>query len=96
MLSLGIRKASVLDVSIDRVIKQMEHVGPGAERYDELLTKLERLMTLRNQEKRNEISLDTVVVVCANLLGILIIVGYEQGHVVASRGLGLLLKSKYQ
>jgi hypothetical protein len=89
-------KPSVLDESIDRVVKQMERVQPSSEDYQGLLTTLERLMTLKSEQKIDKISLDTLAVVAGNLLGILIIVGYERTHVVASRGLQVLLRTKHQ
>lgn len=94
--NLVTERSSVLDGTINRVIEQMARQMPDSEEYSKLLTSLERLITLRNEEPRNRISMDTLVIVTANILGILIIVGYEQGHVVASRGLGLLLRTKHQ
>ena len=90
------KRPSVLDGSIDRVVLQMEHKQPDSDEYGGLLTSLDRLMTLRNEDKRSRVSTDTLVIAGANILGILIIVGYEQAHVVASRGLQLLLRTKHQ
>ncbi len=89
------RKPTILDDEIVRVRREMLIVDPNSEEYATLLSIFERLVVLQ-KEKSSRISPDTVAVVCANLLGILIIVGYEQGHVVASRGLGLLLRTKHQ
>ncbi|MET0786968.1 MAG: hypothetical protein ABWY25_09695 [Paenisporosarcina sp.] len=55
---------------------------------------LERLMKMKAEERRNRVSPDTMAIVGGNLLGILVIVAYEQKHVMVSRGLGLILKAK--
>lgn len=89
-------KNSVLNEPIDKVLVEIEHVNPGTDDYDILLSNLERLIRLQKDEKSNRVSADTIAVVCANLLGILIIVGYEHGHVIVSRGLQFLLKTRYQ
>lgn len=96
MKSLVTEKNSVLDGTIDRIIRQMDTVMPDSEEYSKLLTNLERLMNLRSEEPRNRISADTLAIVCGNLIGILIIVSHERAHVVASRGLQLLLRTKHQ
>jgi hypothetical protein len=90
------RKASNLDDPIDKVLSELDHVNPGTDDYATLLTTLERLYQLQKDERSSRVSPDTLAVVAANLLGILIIVGYEQGHVVVSRGLGFILRTKYQ
>lgn len=94
--SLVSEKGSVLDESIDRIVRQMETVMPGSDEYENLLAHLERLMRLRSDEPRDRVSKDTMAIVVGNLIGILIIVGYERAHVVASRGMNLLLKTKHQ
>jgi hypothetical protein len=96
VLNLFKGKSSILQESIDRVLVDMERCNPGTDDYDTLLANLERLVRLQNEEKTNRVSPDTIAVVCANLLGILIIVGYEHGHVVASRGLAFILKTRHQ
>lgn len=88
-------KASVLDEPIAKVLTEMNMVGPDAEEYRALLAHLERLIRLKEEEKsNNRVSLDTMAIIGGNLLGILIIVAYEQSHVMVSRGLSFVLKPK--
>jgi hypothetical protein len=70
---------------IMRVKLEMEAVDLDSEQYDKMLNRLERLVRLKEEKKR--ISPDALVAASANLLGILIIVAYEQKHVVVSKGL---------
>lgn len=90
------KKESMLDESIQRVLNDLGQANPETEKYSELLANLERLITLRDREKRGRVSPDTMAIVVTNLLGILIIVGYEQRHVWASKAIPFLLKTKHQ
>lgn len=88
------KKSSDFDDAIDRVLVELNTEGLDSEEYARRLKHLERLAALRNEERKRRVSPDTLAIVGANLLGILIIVGYEQGHVVASKGLGMILRTK--
>lgn len=79
---------------IDRVLRDMESYGPDSPEYPNLLTSLERLVQLRRGNAGNRVSPDTMATVMGNLLGILVIVAYEQKHVMSSKGLGFILKPK--
>lgn len=88
------KKKSKLDEPINKVLHEMDN-GPYDENYQTHLAYLERLMKLQSEERGSRISGDTLAVVVGNLLGILTIVAYEQKHVMVSKGLGLILRSKH-
>jgi hypothetical protein len=88
------KKPSKLDEPIDKVLAEMETFGPGTSEYTDLLGQLERLMTMKREERHNRVSPDTWAVVGGNLAGILSIVAYEQKHVMVSKALGMVLRSK--
>lgn len=89
-------RRSILDDSIDRVLEHMKGENPGTEDYEALLADLERLVKLRSEEQSKRVSPDTMAIVAANIFSVLVVVGYEQGHVVISRGLNFLLRTKHQ
>lgn len=90
------KKQSKLDEPIRRVLEEMDVLGANSEEYQRHLDNLERLVKLQSEERGSRISPDTLAVVVGNLLGILTIVAYEQKHVMVSKGLGLILRSKTQ
>ena len=96
MLEKFIKKESVLEEQIDRCRNDMDQCNAGTQEYDRLLAVMERLIRLQREERSNRVSPDTLAVVGANLLGILIIVGYEHGHVIGSRAFNLILRTKHQ
>lgn len=83
-----------LDKAIEIVLYEMSQHNPDQQAYQEHLKTLERLMALKENDKPR-FSPDTVLIVTGNLLGILVIVAYEQRHVWASKASAFLLKPKF-
>lgn len=94
MVNIFQRKPSKLDETIDEVLQHMAGSEVDSEEHDKMMTKLERLIKLQGEEHRGGISPDTLAIVAGNLLGILTIVAYEQKHVMVSKALGLILRTK--
>lgn len=78
----------------ERILTSMNEYGPESPEYPALLSRLEDVMKLRSSQEPQKTDRNTMALVAGNLLGILIIVAYEQKHVFTSKGLGLILKSK--
>jgi hypothetical protein len=87
-------ESSILDEPIERVLTDMNTYGPDSEEYPKLVDHLERLTRMKAEESRQRVSPDTMAIVLGNLLGILVIVAYEQKHVMVSKGLGFVLRTK--
>jgi hypothetical protein len=85
---------SVLDEPIAKVLTEMNMYGPETEEFKTALEHVERLIKLKAEERPKRVSQDTIWIVAGNLLGILVIVAYEQKHAMVSKGMGLLLKTK--
>ena len=83
---------SKLEAPIDRVLQEMQENGPDTEEYPAMLSYLERLTKLKNEPRSERVSRDTLAVVVGNLAGILIIVMYEQKHVMVSKALSFIKK----
>jgi hypothetical protein len=89
------KKESILEEPINKVLVEMSTSDPDSEEYSALLGNLERLVRLKD-EKSSRVSPDTMAIVAGNLLGILIIVAYEQKHVMVSRAVGFIMKTRNQ
>ncbi len=83
-----------LDRAIAEVMQTMQQCSPSSEEYSIAINHLERLYALKMGNHRARVSPDTMVLVMGNLLGILIIVAYEQKNVIGSKALGLIMKVK--
>lgn len=79
---------SAYDKAIKDALKSMETFSPEDDEYPKHLAALEALTKLkRNKRPKFGVSPDTFAIVAGNLLGILIIVAYEQKHAMTSKGL---------
>lgn len=87
-------REEALDTLIERVTDDMELFGPTHEEYPQLLNELERLTKLREGEKPKPVSNDTLAIIAGNLIGVVLIVAYEQKHVMTSKAFGTLLRPK--
>lgn len=86
--------AKGLETTIDTLISEMAGHEGSTEEYTKMADNLETLYKLKAEEAPDRIKLDTIAVVAGNLLGILIIVGFEKSHVMTSKALSSLLKPK--
>lgn len=83
-----------LAMACDQLLNEMLTYGPDSQEFKDGLDRLERVHKLRQRTKlTGGVSPDTVAIVLGNLMGIVIIVGYEQKHVVASAAQKFLLKT---
>lgn len=86
---------SKVDDAIDQVLSEMAGYDADTEPYARLVDQLDKLYKIKSSEKdQDRVSKDTLVAVGANLLGIALILGYERAHVVASKALSFVLKTR--
>ena len=83
-----------LSAAIDAIYEEMTTHGPDSEEYPNMLGYLERLTELQAPKRHNRVSPDQMAVVLGNLLGIQIIVAYEQKHVMTSKAKDFIIKPK--
>jgi hypothetical protein len=84
---------SIEDEAITKVLTTLEVYDTDTEEFEKAMTHLERLTKLK-AERQRKVSPDTMAIVGANLLGILLIIAYEQKHVMNSKAMGFLLRAK--
>lgn len=80
--------AIALEAVILELETEMSTIGGDSEEYATMLNRLERLYKLKEKNSPKHIDPNTWLIVGGNLAGILIIVFYEQAHVVTSKALG--------
>lgn len=90
----GRKEQILLDEAIERILIDLAKVESDSKEYKILLDNLERLHKLDKSNRPMRVSPDAIVSAAASILGIVIIVAYEQRHVITSKGLGFVLKLK--
>jgi len=87
-------KRTTLEKEIDEVIKTLSELPKDSEEYTNIVANLEVLYKAKSNEKISCVSPDTVAVVVGNLMGILIILGYEKANVITTKALGFVMKGR--
>lgn len=82
-----------LNKAITKVHEQMAEESAESEAFVTMADQLVKLYAQKEKIPSRRISSDTLVTVSGNLLGILIIVGYESRNVVTSKALGFIGKA---
>lgn len=78
---------ATLDATITELMNDMKSMDGDSEEYATCMNRLERLYKLKEKNAPRRINPDTWLIVGGNLAGILIIVVYEHGHVIASKAM---------
>ena len=87
-------KPTVLDETIDAALAQLSGIPVESDEFTKKMDQINKLYALREKHSKKSISPDTMVLVAGNLAGIVLILGYERAHVITSKALGFVLKSR--
>lgn len=85
---------TVLDETIDDALAQLKGIEVGSDEYNRKMEQVQKLYALKEKNSPKRISPDAALLVAGNLAGIVLILGYERAHVVTSKALGFVLKSR--
>jgi hypothetical protein len=83
-----------LEVAINDVLAQMLPLEADSDTFAKMNEQLEKLCTMKALDKGDRASVDAILAVVGNLAGILMILSYERVHIVTSKALSFVLKSK--
>ncbi len=83
-----------LDDAIEAALKDLEGHEPTSNEYAAIVDHVVKLEKLKSHSGLKPPSLDTVLVVGANLFGILWITRYERERAITSKALGFVVKPK--
>jgi hypothetical protein len=81
-----------VDIQIEAILIEMNTQDGASEEYQRNLGYLERLSQVKTEQRRSMVSRDTVAMIAGNLAGILLIIVYEQKHVMTSKGFNQLIR----
>lgn len=82
-----------LETEIARLFVILKDNEPGTTRYDEVSDQIAKLYKLKEVDSKSAVSKDVMVGAATNLAGILLILSYEQAHVITSKAaLGFVKK----
>lgn len=79
-----------LDEAIDEIFREMATMPSDSNSYAKMADQLTKLYKLKEIDSPKRVNPDTLFTVAGNLVGILIIIGYEQHHVITSKAMTFL------
>jgi hypothetical protein len=92
---MQIRKApepSGLDLAIAEVLREMQGFTADADEYAKMVDQLTKLYAMKTTDCPNRLSKDTLAIVIGNVLGIVVIVGFERTNILTSKAIHLLFR----
>ena len=88
------REPSSLELEVERALRELRNHPIGSEDYVRTLDAIVTLHKMKEEEKPDSVSRDTLAVVGTNILGILMIMKHESVNVSTSRAMNLLMKPR--
>lgn len=97
-----VKQVSYLEIELMRALQELSKHPVDSEEYAKILRTVSELEKIKQfeadlkekPEKPDRISKDTMLVVGANLLGILMVISYERTHVLNSRAMQMLTRPR--
>lgn len=87
-------KRTYLEKEIDNILKTMLIMDAASEEYTVMAQNLERLYKLKAVDSTKKVSPDTMALVAANLLGLVLIMSFEKTNVITTKALGFVLRGR--
>ncbi|HEY7162326.1 MAG TPA: hypothetical protein VH815_13760 [Acidobacteriota bacterium] len=87
-------KETLLDRALMRAVRELSGHAVGSQEYEKTLNTVIKIHKMVQDEKPKPVSKDTLLIVSANLLGILLIINHEYANPIMSKAMGLILKPR--
>jgi hypothetical protein len=88
------KKPTQLEEAIDKAMQSLDSHSASSEEYAQILDQVAKLHKIKLDEQPDRVSMDTLAVISANLLGIMLIIRHEHVNVITSRAMNLVIKPK--
>lgn len=88
------KKETKLDKEIESVLECLNDLDPSTEEYAAATKNLDILVKLKSTDEKKTVSPDTIVMVAANLVGLLLVLNYEKADIITSKAFGMIFKGK--
>lgn len=79
-----------ISVEVDRVVAFLSNIDPNSEEYTQAAQNLKTLCEARAKKQAAIIEPEVLITVCANLLGIVLILRHEQFNVVTTKAMSFI------
>ena len=94
MKFFGKKELSPLDMEILEITRVLRRTSPDSEEYVIIAKSLEQLYKTKEGNKSWKISPDTVAIIAANLIGLVLILTFEKTDIITSKAIGFVMKTR--
>ena len=88
------KEKTMLEKEIEAILLDMKDMDINSDEYEVALNHLTILHEIKMKEKKWNVSPDTMAVVVANLLGIILILKHEELNVITSKAMNFVIKGR--
>lgn len=88
------KEKTMLEKEIEAILLDMKDMDINSDEYEVALNHLTILHEIKTKEKKWNVSPDTMAVVVANLLGIILILKHEELNVITSKAMNFVIKGR--
>jgi len=89
-----LRPKTKLEEALDRAYAKLENLDIDSKEYRDCLDHIAKLHKMKEDEKPDSVSKDTVALIAANLLGIFMIIHHERVDIITSKALPFVVKPR--
>lgn len=94
MFKITKREQTKLEKEIDSVLEALSVFDKSSDEYELLLDRLTSLYSIKEKDKKWNVSPDTMAVVAGNLIGIMLILKHEELNVITSKAMNFVIKGR--
>lgn len=92
---MKLKKKSVLEQEKLAILERMHEMDPCDDMYGKLCDRLDTINALEKKMKSGKgVSGDTIALISANLAGIVLVLLWEEKHVIATKAFNMITKLK--
>jgi hypothetical protein len=88
------RNKTYVELELSRLFKLLRTYEPDSDEYAATVDKIAKLHKLETDEQSRRVSPDTLALIGANLLGIVMILKHEELNVITTKTMGLLMRAR--
>ena len=88
------KQTSPLDKAFNDALLALDDLHPSDESYGSIVDNVVKIHRMKTEEKPSPVSRDTLALIGANLVGIVLILTHEHTHVIASKAMSFAIKPK--
>lgn len=94
MFTVKPKRKSKLQMEIDQTLTELQNYKPDTKEYAQITDQIVKLHKMKADEKPYTVSPDTLALIAANLIGIVMILKHERADIITSKAMSFVTKPR--